>query len=151
MTWGAAPYSQLRVAAAPGHVEGWSGLRFPCCSIPGPRESSESVKPMAELVMVIPGIHQLSLLSTGILPGGGELIPFPGSHLQKERKTLSWQLCMLDLLRQAEPQDRLICLQCLQNQGSFHSIPAEQNSVLIRQGCCRSSRKGLVLVSQRKV
>lgn len=58
---------------------------------------------------------------------------------------------MLDLLRQAEPQGRLMCLQCLQNQRFFHSIQAEQNSVFIRQGCCKPSRKGLVLVSQGKV
>lgn len=71
MTWGTAPYSQLRVAAAPGYVQGWSGLRSHCCSIPGPTESSGSVQPMAEQDMVIPGSHQLALLSTGILPGGG--------------------------------------------------------------------------------
>lgn len=75
MTWGAAPYSQLRVAAAPGYVEGWewgwSGLRSHCCSIPDPPVSSGGVQPMAEQDMVIPGSHQLALLSTGVLPAGG--------------------------------------------------------------------------------
>lgn len=160
---GQPPHSQLRgVAAAKGVCGGLGmGLEWPRVSLlehPWPCRVQQSVQPKAEQDSVTAGGHQPALPGCSCrapafsqLEELPELSPFPGPHLQREMETLSWQLCMLDLLTEAEPPGRPTCLQRLQDQRCFPSVPgeellawpAEQSSTLIRHGCCRSSSQAL--------
>lgn len=102
---------------------------------------------------MIPGSHQLALLNTGVLPAGGGDRAYSLPRVTSPNRKGNTILAALHagFAQAGRAPGRLMCLQCLQNQRCFHSIPAEQNPVLIRQGCCKPSRKGLVLVSQGKV
>lgn len=123
-----------------------------------PHRVQRGAQPKAEQDSATPGGHQLALPGRSCrapalsqLEELPELGALPVPHLQREIETLPWQLRMLDLLTEAEPSGRPTRLQRLQDQRYFPSIPgeellawpAEQSSVLIRHGCCRSSSQAL--------
>lgn len=58
-----------------------------------------------------------------------ELSPLPGPYLQREMETRSRRLCMLDLLREAEPPGRPTHPQRLQDQRWVFS-PLSQEDLL---------------------